>query len=79
MTASQTHLCERLKRLGFTREKQIRLYGSQFALVGDPVVISDTVVFFDAVEQKSGQLRRVRIPVTIVHMAAQRIAVSPAA
>jgi hypothetical protein len=50
---------------------------SQFELVGDPVV-SDTVVFFDAVEQKSGQLRRVRIPLTIVHMAAQQIEVSSA-
>ena len=70
MTASQIHLCERLKRLGFTREKQIKLYGSQFELTSDPVVMSDTVVFFDAVEQKSGQLRRVRIPLTIVNMAA---------
>lgn len=79
MTASQTHLCERLKRLGFTREKQIKLYGSKFELVGDPIVMSDTIVFFDGVEQKSGQLRRVRIPLTIVQMAGQRIEVTPAA
>ena len=79
MTATQIHLSERLKRLGFTREKQIKLYGSQFELVGDPIVMSDNVVFFDAVEQKSGQLRRVRIPLTIVHMAAQQIDVTPAA
>ena len=38
-------------------------------MVGDPIVLSDTVVFFDAVEQKSGEHRRVRIPLTIVHMA----------
>ena len=79
MTATQIHLSERLKRLGFTREKQIKLYGSQFELVGDPIVMSDNVVFFDAVEQKSGQLRRVRIPLTIVHMAAQQIDGTPAA
>lgn len=65
MTAMKLHLCERLKRLGFSREKQIRLYGSQFEWVGDPVVLSDTVVLIDAVEQKSGQFRRVRIPLTI--------------
>jgi hypothetical protein len=65
--------------LGFSREKQIRLYGSQFELVGDPVVMSDTLVFFDAVEQKSGQIRRVRIPLTIVQMAAQQIEVARAA
>jgi hypothetical protein len=79
MTDPQIHLCERLKRLGFSREKQIRLYGSQFELVGDPVVMSDTLVFFDAVEQKSGQIRRVRIPLTIVQMAAQQIEVARAA
>ena len=76
MTATQTQLYERLKRLGFTREKQIRLYGSQFEVVGDPVVLSDTVVFFDAVEQKSGERRRVRIPLTIVQMAGQHIEVA---
>jgi hypothetical protein len=48
-------------------------------LVGDPVVMSDTLVFFDAVEQKSGQIRRVRIPLTIVQMAAQQIEVARAA
>ena len=79
MTATQTHLYERLKRLGFTREKQIRLYGSQFELTGDPIVFSDTVVFFDAVEQKSGERRRVRIPLTIVQMARQQLDVNPAA
>ena len=78
MTATQTHLYERLKRLGFTREKQIRLYGSQFEVVGDPIVLSDTVVFFDAVEQKSGEHKRVRIPLTIVQMARQRMEVSAA-
>ena len=79
MTAAQTHLYERLKRLGFAREKQIRLYGSQFELIGDPLVLSDTVVFFDAVDQRSGQRRRVRIPLTIVQMARQQLDLTPAA
>ena len=72
MTAIQARLSERLKRLGFSRENQIRLYGAQFELLGDPVVMSDNVVFVDAVEQKSGQLRRVRIPLNIVRMATER-------
>ena len=79
MTPSQTHLYERLKRLGFTREKQIRLYGAQFELIGDPIVMSDTVVFFDAVEQKSGERRRVLVPLTIVQMARQQLDATPAA
>lgn len=79
MTTTQLHLCERLKRLGFSSERQIRLYGSQFELVSDPVVMSDTVVFIEGIEQKSGQIRRVRIPLTIVNMAAQQIEATLAA
>lgn len=71
VTNIHTGLCERLKRLGFSRQHQIRLYGSQFELVGDPVVITDDVVFVDAIEQKSGQLRRVRIPLNIVRIATE--------
>jgi len=74
MTSTQIHLCERLKRLGFSRENQIKLYGSQFEVVSDPLVMSDDVVFVDAVDQKSGQRRRVRIPLTVVKMAAEPVA-----
>jgi hypothetical protein len=72
MTATQIHLCERLKQLGFSRQSQIRLYGSQFELLGDPLVISDHVVLVDAVEKKSGQSWRVRIPLNIVKMAREQ-------
>jgi len=72
MTATQIHLCERLKQLGFSRQSQIRLYGSQFELLGDPLVISDHVVLVDAVEKKSGQSCRVRIPLSIVKMAREQ-------
>ena len=72
MTTIQINLCERLKRLGFSRQNQIKLYGSRFELVGDPLAMSDDVVFVDAVEQKSGQLRRVRIPLNIVRMAIEQ-------
>ena len=67
----QITLCERVKRLGYSRNTQIRLYGEVFDLVSDPVSIGDNFVFVDAMEQKSGRVRRVRIPLTIVHMAEQ--------
>lgn len=73
MTTIQVHLCERLKQLGFSRNNQIKLYGSQFELVGDPLVISDDVVFVDALERKSGQSCRVRIPLNIVRMAIEQV------
>lgn len=69
MTSTQIDICERLKRLGFSRQQQIRLYGSQFEVVADPLVMTENVVFVDAIEQKSGQLRRVRIPLNILKMA----------
>jgi len=69
MTDKQLRLCERLKRMGFTREQQMRLYGEQFELVSDPLVVADQVVFVDAIEKGSGQFRRIRIPLTIVNIA----------
>ena len=62
-------LCETLKRLGYARNNQVRLYGQVFDLVSDPVRLSENFVFVDAVERKSGQFRRVRIPRTIIQMA----------
>ena len=62
-------LCETIKHLGYAQNNQVRLYGEVFDLVSDPVNVGDDFVFVDATEQKSGQLRRVRIPPTIVQMA----------
>ena len=62
-------LCERIKRLGYAQNNQVRLYGEVFDLVSDPVSVGENLVFVDALERKSGQLRRVRIPPTIVQMA----------
>ena len=79
MTATQIRLCERLKQLGFSRLNQIRLYGSQFELLGDPLVISEDVVLVDAVERKSGESRRVRIPLYIVKIATEQVSQTSAA
>ena len=68
----QSTLCERVKRLGYSRNSQVRLYGEVFDLLSDPVSIGENFVFVDALEQRSGRVRRVRIPLSIVHMAEQR-------
>ena len=62
-------LCETIKRLGYAKNNQVRLYGEVFDLVSDPVSVGEDFVFVDALERKSGQVRRVRIPPTIVQMA----------
>jgi hypothetical protein len=51
MTAKQTHLCERLKLLGFAQGEQVRLYGLQFELRGDPLVMADNLVLIDAIDR----------------------------
>jgi hypothetical protein len=62
-------LCETIKRLSYAQNNQVRLYGEVFDLVSDPVSIGENFVFVDALERRSGQLRRVRIPSSIVKMA----------
>ena len=62
-------LCEAIKRLGYAQNNQVRFYGEIYDLVSDPVSLGENFVFVDALEQKSGQVRRVRIPPTIVQMA----------
>jgi len=79
MTDIQVRLCERLKGLGYARQNQVRLYGLEFELVSDPLVMSDSVVFVDGVEKKSGQFRRVLIPLTVVKIAVERSGESSAA
>jgi CRISPR/Cas system CMR subunit Cmr4 (Cas7 group RAMP superfamily) len=62
-------LCGNLKRMGFTQDSQMRLYGQEFELMSDPIVMANDVVFVDAIEKKTGRSRRVRIPLTIVQRA----------
>lgn len=50
----------------------MRLYGETFELLSDPIVVGDDLVFVDTIERKSGNIRRVRIPLTIVNMAIER-------
>jgi len=62
-------LCKAIKRLGYARNNRVRLYGEVFDLVSDPISVGETSVVVDAVERKSGRVRRVRIPSTIVQIA----------
>jgi len=69
MASHNSGLCERLKRLGFAQQKRMKLYGEEFELLSDPFIVANDLVFVDAIEKKSRQQRRVRIPLTIVKMA----------
>jgi hypothetical protein len=67
-------LSNTLKRLGYANKNEIKLSGREFRLVNDPVVMTDTLVFVDAVETKSGRELKLRIPINIVNMAQAQIA-----
>ena len=66
---NQPDTLEMIKRLGYSKNNQVRLYGEIFHLVSDPVAVGENFVFVDVLDRKSGQVRRVRIPPTIVQMA----------
>lgn len=63
----QCLICERLKKLGFTSERQIRLYGEDLQLISNPVAdeVGYTVV---ALTVRTGNLRHLRIPLPVVSM-----------
>jgi hypothetical protein len=67
-------LTSRLKSLGFTLGNRMRLYGEMFEIAGDPIIVNDILVLVDAIEAKSGERKRVRIPLPILKMAAERTA-----
>ena len=67
-------LFSRLKTLGFTLGNRMRLYGEMFEMAGDPIIVNDTLVLVDAIATKSGERKRVRIPLPILKMAAERAA-----
>lgn len=73
MTPQQVALCERLKRLGYEKNKQLRMYGQEFDLISDPITIGEHLYVVDAIERKSKSLRRVRIPLPVINMARQEL------
>jgi hypothetical protein len=72
MSERQVRLCEKLKRLGYGQNSQIKLYGDKFDVTSDPVVIAERLVVVDAIEQKTGRPRRIRIPLNILNMAEEK-------
>jgi hypothetical protein len=64
------HICERLKTLGYEHKHRIRMYGEEFDLISNPM--SDEQGFaIEAVSRKTGNARKLRIPLSIVQMIAK--------
>ena len=67
-------LTSRLKALGFKLGTRMKLYGEMVEIASDPIIEHETVVLVDAIDTKSGKRKRVRIPLPILKIAAQRAA-----
>lgn len=63
----QAIICERLKRFGYTSERRIRLYGEDLQLLSSPVA-DDAGYSVLAQGVSSGNLRHLRIPLSLVSM-----------
>ena len=64
------YLCEKLQSLGFSPGNQVRLYGRNYEIVCEPIVVTRNLVLVDALDADSGRIERVRIPLPIVRNAA---------
>ena len=63
----RTLLCRKLQRLGYAAQQRIRLYGEEFELVSNPMPEGNGFAV-DGISRKSGNSRRVRIPLSIVNV-----------
>ena len=72
MANSTDQLGEMVKRLGYARNNQVKLYGETFNLLSDPISAGENLIVVDGQETRSGQVKRVRIPLTVVNMAKQQ-------
>jgi len=60
-------LRERLMSLGYSYNQRIRMYGEEFDLASNPTPHEDGFAI-EAISRKSGALRRLRIPLSVLHM-----------
>jgi hypothetical protein len=58
-------ICDRLRKLGFARERRIRLYGEEFRLVSNPTPDGDGFAV-DGIARGSDDQRRIRVPLSLV-------------
>jgi hypothetical protein len=60
-------VCERLKALGYAHRKRIKMYGEEFELTSNPIVYENGFAI-EAISRKSGDARKLRIPLSILQM-----------
>jgi hypothetical protein len=66
-------ICERLKKFGYVQERHMRLYGEEFRLVSNPFPDGDGFAV-EGIARASGNLRRMRIPLSLVQTLRRELA-----
>jgi hypothetical protein len=67
-------VCERLRKFGFAEKRHIRLYGEELELISNPTPEGEGFAV-DAVNRRSGNNKRVRIPLSLVSVLKRELAV----
>jgi len=62
----QLAICEKLRKLGYCRERHMRLYGEEFYLISDPIPEGEGFAV-KGIARRSGKSRYIRIPLSTVH------------
>ena len=62
----QLAICERLRKLGYSRTRHLRLYGEEFYLISDPIPDGEGFAV-KGIARRSGKSRYIRIPLSTVH------------
>jgi hypothetical protein len=70
-----TEMGERLQALGYTHPNRIRMYGEEFDLTSKPMP-EENGFAIEAISRKSGLVRKLRIPMSILQMITKDLAAS---
>ena len=68
---SMVDICDRVKHLGFTVSRRVRLYGEEFEVLSDPFPEADGVAV-RAKSRNNPEVRTVHIPATVLQSIKRR-------
>jgi hypothetical protein len=69
-------VCERLRKFGFTENRHVRLYGEELDLISNPLPDGNGFAV-EAVNRRTGNSQRVRIPLSLISIVKQEFALQP--
>jgi hypothetical protein len=58
-------ICEKLQKMGYAKQRHIRLYGEEFDLVSNPIADGEGFAV-NGVSRRSGHHRRIGVPLSLV-------------